>query len=373
MKIKHLATFALAAGISATSSAAEETVFNLDIDNTATLNYTVATTPQIAVIAENTFKVDRKVVFVLTPPTSVPSAIINTQQGTAYSLVNNSNAPIQFSLNAVDIDDETVVSIGGSNVTDTTATAIDPTYTYYVETGANSTFAAGTNSQLVGGIIDLTAGDFVDDSGTDEAIIYVVATPAVGVNDDIFAHNLTVTATESAASAAAINTTNNTSLTAGDPITADTGIWVSNVIQTVFSTDGDDRVGTGALQITSAALGITKKAIVVWDPINESSNPKAIPGAVIKYTITVTNTGSVAATAVAITDTLPAQLDLALALPAAYTDPRYTLGGSDISSNGSFSVVGQLVTFPAQTVTADDSTSGSGTDEFVVTIAATLK
>lgn len=367
MKIKHLATLALAAGISATSSAAEETLFNLDIDNTATLNYTVATTPQVAVTADNTFKVDRKVVFVLTPPTAVPSAVINTQQGTAYSLVNNSNAPIQFSLNAVNLDNEAVVSINGANVIDTTLLAINPTYTYYKESGDAVGFDTD-DTQLSGGVIDLTVGDFEDNTGTDEAIIYVVATPAVGVNDDIFAHNLTVTATESAVSAAAINTTNGSSLSAGDAITADTGIWVAGVIQTVFSADGDDRVAAGALQITSAALGITKAAIVAWDPINEFTNPKAIPGAVIKYTITVTNTGSEQATAVAITDSLPTQLDLAT-LPAAYTDPQYTLNAVAATPT----VAGQVVTFPAQTVTADDSTPGSGTDEFVVTIAATVK
>ena len=42
MKIKQLFTLALTAGISATSAAAVETVFDLDIDNTATLNATTA-------------------------------------------------------------------------------------------------------------------------------------------------------------------------------------------------------------------------------------------------------------------------------------------------------------------------------------------
>lgn len=369
MKIKHLATLALAAGISATSSAAEETLFNLDIENTATLNYNVDSNAQVAVTADNTFKVDRKVIFVLTPPTTVPSAVINTQQGTAYTLVNNSNAPIQFDLNAVNVASTTIVTIGGSSITDTTDT--DPAYTYYRETGGNSTFADGTNVQLTTGVIDLTAGDF-SAGGTDEAVIYVVATPTVGVNDDIFAHNLTVTATESALSASTLNTTNGTSLSVGDAITNDTGVWVSGQIQTVLNSDGDTRSGPGALKVTSAKLGLTKAATVAWDPINEFTNPKAIPGSVIKYTITVKNTGSEEATAVAITDSLPTQLDLT-ALPAAYTDPQYTLNGLDISGDGAFSVAGQLVTFPAQTVTADDSVPDSGTDEFVVTIAATVK
>jgi uncharacterized repeat protein (TIGR01451 family) len=368
MKIKHLATLALAVGFSATSSAALETAFDITISNTATLNYQVSGNQQDSVDSNiEEFKVDRKVIFALTSPTTVPTSAINTQQGTAYTLVNNSNAPLQFALSAVNVASTTDVIIGGTTVTDTTDT--DPSYTYYVETGANSTFSAGTNSQLVGGVIDLTAGDFAA-AGTDEAIIYVVATPTVGINDDIYAHNLTVTAQESASSAATLNTTNGGSLAAGNAITNDTGVWVPGQIQTVLdvTAGGTDRVGAGALQITSAILGITKEAAVVWDPINLLVNPKAIPGAVIEYTITVTNTGSLAATAVAITDTLPDQLDLTI-LPAAYTPAigQYTLNGVLATPV----VAGQLVTFPEQAVAADDSTPG-GPDEFVVTIEATL-
>jgi uncharacterized repeat protein (TIGR01451 family) len=374
MKIKHLATLALAAGFSATSSAALETVFDFTISNTATLTYDVAGTPQDFVDSNTEeFKVDRKVIFSLTSPTTVPTSAINTQQSTAYTLVNNSNAPIQFDLSAVNLASTTAVTIGGVTVTDTTDT--DPAYSYYLENGAVAGFDVA-DTQITGGIIDLLAGDF-SAGGTDEATFYVVATPTVGVNNDIYAHNLTVTATESASSASTLNMTNGGSLTAGNAITNDTGVWLPGNTQTVLDTavGGADRVGAGALQITSAILGITKKAAVVWDPINLLVAPKAIPGAVIEYTITVTNTGSVAATDVAITDTLPGQLDLATALPAAYLvlpgKFQYTLDALDISSDGGFSAntTTGAVAFPAQDVDEADGVSPS----FIVTIAATLK
>jgi len=56
-----------------------------------------------------------------------------------------------------------------------------------------------------------------------------------------------------------------------------------------------------------ANLNVTKISSVLSDPVS-ASNPKAIPGAAIRYCITVTNTGSGTATSVSATDTIPAQL-----------------------------------------------------------------
>jgi hypothetical protein len=93
---------------------------------------------------------------------------------------------------------------------------------------------------------------------------------------------------------------------------------------------------TGAFVIRRAILELTKTALTVWDPINGLASagitqaptsvdsdsfdvhtgtctggagetcPKAIPGAVIQYTISVTNSGSADAGAIAIADTLDA-------------------------------------------------------------------
>jgi uncharacterized repeat protein (TIGR01451 family) len=41
------------------------------------------------------------------------------------------------------------------------------------------------------------------------------------------------------------------------------------------------------------------------DPINGTTNPKAIPGATVRYTITVQNTGSSDATSVVLVDATP--------------------------------------------------------------------
>ena len=50
--------------------------------------------------------------------------------------------------------------------------------------------------------------------------------------------------------------------------------------------------------IASATLSVAKTSTVISDPFNITTNPKAIPGAVVQYAITVTNTGASAATGV---------------------------------------------------------------------------
>ncbi|MBI5562232.1 MAG: hypothetical protein HY894_05175 [Deltaproteobacteria bacterium] len=73
----------------------------------------------------------------------------------------------------------------------------------------------------------------------------------------------------------------------------------------------DDVVGSGGsnkgFKVKSAVLTITKTSAVVWDPINLGVNPKAIPGAIVEYTIAIGNAvGAVTATNVSISDAVGA-------------------------------------------------------------------
>ena len=59
--------------------------------------------------------------------------------------------------------------------------------------------------------------------------------------------------------------------------------------------------------VTNSALTVTKTSAVISDPTSGTTNPKAIPGAVMEYTITVTNAAAAAtATNVVIKDLIPA-------------------------------------------------------------------
>lgn len=55
-----------------------------------------------------------------------------------------------------------------------------------------------------------------------------------------------------------------------------------------------------------ANLLIAKSSSIVSDPVNGTTNPKAIPGATMLYCILVTNNGSATATSIAVTDAIPA-------------------------------------------------------------------
>lgn len=55
-----------------------------------------------------------------------------------------------------------------------------------------------------------------------------------------------------------------------------------------------------------ANLTIAKTSSIVSDPVNGTSNPKAIPGATMRYCLLVTNNGSATATGINVADPLPA-------------------------------------------------------------------
>lgn len=58
----------------------------------------------------------------------------------------------------------------------------------------------------------------------------------------------------------------------------------------------------------TTSLAFAKTSSVVSDPQNGTTNPKAIPGAVMRYCLLVTNTGGATATGIAIADAIPATL-----------------------------------------------------------------
>ena len=56
----------------------------------------------------------------------------------------------------------------------------------------------------------------------------------------------------------------------------------------------------------TANLAIAKTSSLISDPTNGTTDPKAIPGATMRYCLLVTNAGSGTATAISVADALPA-------------------------------------------------------------------
>ncbi len=67
------------------------------------------------------------------------------------------------------------------------------------------------------------------------------------------------------------------------------GTWTLRICDAVGSDTGNFR--RADLYLTSTSLSVTKTSTVISDPVNGTSNPKAIPGAVVQYCLLVTNNG----------------------------------------------------------------------------------
>ena len=79
---------------------------------------------------------------------------------------------------------------------------------------------------------------------------------------------------------------------------------------------------TNTRRPANAVLEVTKQSFVLNDPVNGSTNPKAIPGATVVYSITVRNSGpsAVDANTVFIVDALPNQMLVGSAATPSFTE-----------------------------------------------------
>jgi uncharacterized repeat protein (TIGR01451 family) len=106
-----------------------------------------------------------------------------------------------------------------------------------------------------------------------------------------------------------------------------------------------------------AVLGVTKVSTLISDPTNGTTNPRAIPGAVMEYCILVQNPGSGTATNVIGTDTIPAALTYTAGsissgatCGAASTAEDDDAAGADESDPFGASVSGAVLTATAATL-----------------------
>lgn len=84
----------------------------------------------------------------------------------------------------------------------------------------------------------------------------------------------------------------------------------------------------------NATLTLVKSSTIVSDPINGSTNPKAIPGAIILYSIVATNTGNSAvdANTVVITDPLPSNLSFDTTTGVLFSNGTPTSGVTSVTT-----------------------------------------
>ncbi|HUQ12307.1 MAG TPA: hypothetical protein VM146_18500 [Steroidobacteraceae bacterium] len=317
MKLTHqhkrrasLAVVALAlVGVApAVFAAGADTNFNTDITNTASVNYSVSGVPQTVIQSSpsgnstpgagggtaTTFKVDKKVMFVAEETNTAATVTSPGLTGvvTVFKVTNTTNGAQEFKLDASNTQPTPVQQIFGrndafdmSNFTvhvSSTACAVATTIT--------PTFAGEPATTFLPAIAEDSCAYVFVRADTPAASASVANGNASTIQLRVRPSNTGGTVIEAPSGAAdAAGTV--------DIVYAESGVAIDNVINNGESLAYDQYfVGT---------LTVTKAYSVVSDGFSPAGQAKAIPGAVIQYTITVQNNGLVTSGAT-LTEIVPA-------------------------------------------------------------------
>ncbi len=328
--IAMLAFFYGGAGVAQAAGTASGT----PIVNTATATYTDGGTV-VTKTASTTIMVDNKVNLTVTKNADADAIPGATDQALVFVVRNDGNTSQRYALEAINgagivLDNVRIYLDNGPN-----PGALDLTDTLYVDA---STFG------------DVTADGTL-------AILIVSDTPGTANSGDTSDYHLVATTVDAGTTTITLPTIGPG--TAGvDVVFADiAGSEAGDIVRDGKHSD------VGTYSINALLLEIAKSAVISSDPTNGTTNPKAIPGATIVYTITVTVTGSGTATNVLITDPIP--------LNSTYTGGTLTLNGAPLTDEVDPPDTGSVGGAPVNvTVNLGDMTSASPvqTITFEVTI-----
>ena len=294
------------------------------VSNQATVDYDVGGNAQTAIPSDpagnsdpaagnpTVFLVDRRVNFTIVASDGVHTSVApgDVQAFAAFSLTNLSNAIMDWDLTLVDLTSADP-AVNGED--DTNVVLIN--YTIRVANGDGA-----------GGVPDFGADlEFIDELGEDETVvIYVFAdAPLTLVNDDVDNFTLNATAADHASATDTPGVLDPLLTESGAP---DDPTIIDSVFANASGADGGGNAtesGSDGFIVDSAALLITKVAAVFSAPFGSD---KAIPGAIIEYTITIdNNAGDSDATNVSISDVIDSDVTLVLG--------AYGGAGQDIELN----------------------------------------
>lgn len=268
------------------------TAVGTSISNQATVNFKVGSVAQTPITSDPvTFKVDDKVVLTVT---KLDATIVTVSPGQAtavlrYTVTNGGNAPHGVIFTTAHPAGATNPFTGQPD-DNFTPTGIQ----VFVDGNDNGTYEATDTATAIS---TLAAG------ATSKTIFVVADIPATQVDGDSAVLALGATATDDGTTT---------------PVTDESGsTWTAGTVQHIFA-DGagsDDVALDGkfsvrdAFLVQSAQLSIAKTSIVISDPTG-AAIPHAIPGAVMQYTITVTNAAGATqdATDIAVSDSLDTEI-----------------------------------------------------------------
>jgi uncharacterized repeat protein (TIGR01451 family) len=269
------------------SASAAGTIAGTTISNQATVSYQVGgvaqnpiASPTVQFVVDN--RIDLTVAEGSTTTTQTSPGLTN--QVTSFTVTNTGNAAQAFVLSAANMATGTASPFTGGTADNQDVANVR----VFVDSGASGTPNAYDASDTAINIASLAPDTTIT--------VFVLADVPVAASNGQFANvQLTV-----------VTATNNTTT----PVVESAGADDPNVVQIVFGDAGEDATGTAIDQyeVRSASLAVTKTAAVISDPFNGTgADRKAVPGATVEYTITVTNSSTTtAATAVQLEDAIPA-------------------------------------------------------------------
>ena len=291
LKLRTGSVLAAAAVLAAGPAYAAGTPSSTVITNTVFVDYQVGGVSQTQRTAADSFTVDRRINLTVAEVGTVTTNVVPGQTGasTAFTVTNTSNAPLDFVLAAAQLAGGTAAH-GGTDVFDVTA------FSLFRDVNGDNVYTAGTDTPIT----------FIDELAADASVTILVVgnIPLSATNGQVAGVRLTATAREAGVTGtqgAAITQTVGANTAGVDTVFADTA-GVADAARDGAHSDDDDYT------VVTAALNVTKTSRVVSDPINNTTNPKMIPGAVVEYCIAIQNTGAAAATNVTIDDSVPGQL-----------------------------------------------------------------
>jgi uncharacterized repeat protein (TIGR01451 family) len=352
------------------------TASSTSITNQVTIDYQVGTVNQPQITDATTFVVDNLVDLAVS---TLDGAIVDVSPGATamvlrFQLDNEGNTTQDFLLSAVGLatGGPYATPFGNQNDAFDADTGTNP-----VRIFLDNTPQAATSGYTPGaweGVGTETPVTYIDELAADNSVtLYIVIDIPAGQPDgDMAIYGLLAQVAGGGGAGS-----QGAAIAGDDSGSADTA-GVDIVFGDAVGADDPDQTNPdgyhssrSVYRIASATLAAAKTSQVVWDPINAASNPKAIPGARVEYTITVDNTGGSAANNVVITDPITLIPNVAFfsgSASSANNDGsamtiEYSTDGSSWSSSET-----SPVNYVRVTHSSIRATDGQGTLVFQVTI-----
>lgn len=301
------------------------------ITNQANLSYSVNGSNQTT-NSTNNFAVDVKIDFNLETNNSViytDDLSGSSVEIASIKLGNTGNAAGNFEIKITDLAENSEHLLYGASAPNTTKDTYDLVSADYSVTEDTTGGSSGATISVDDSTSIITvSGLAVDTNISIDVTVAKAAFTGNGLNSS------TVAIQEFEAKAVQVTLADNSTQAIG--ASDNNGTADTSDVQIVFADDGNGVLGDNSEKVLEAVQldlpyfpeptdpnapetekGLFKSSRVIWDPINGALNttsgsavyPKAIPGAVVEYTITLRNFGSVAGQ-MTISDTLDSDTEL---------------------------------------------------------------